>query len=415
MGNWRQEARKFAPDLKVLTLHGAKRKASFIDIPTADIVLTTYALLHFDAEQLLQQEYEFLILDEAQTIKNPRAKASQIVRQIDAQHRLCLTGTPMENHLTDLWSLFDFLQPGLLGKERHFLQQYRQPIERDGNEERALQLSQRIAPFILRRTKSLVASDLPPKTEIVRSIPLEQKQRDLYDSIRLTMHKQIRKAVEDQGFARSHIAVLDALLKLRQACCDPRLLDLDAAREVEDSAKFDALMQMLPELVEEGRRILVFSQFTSMLALIEQAVQALEIPCLKLTGQSQNRAEMVEKFQSGDIPVFLISLKAGGTGLNLTAADTVIHYDPWWNPAAENQATDRAYRIGQDKPVFVYKLITEGTVEEKILQLQHRKRELADGLYSAKAGSPTQLTQDDLNILLQPIDETPTDNTQSHD
>lgn len=403
MSNWRNEAAKFAPDLKVLILQGNKRKQLFDQMAEADLILTTYPLLNFDAEQLLAQDYSLLILDEAQSIKNPRAKASQVVRQLQAEHRLCLTGTPMENHLGELWALFDFLQPGLLGDERSFQQVYRGPIERDANEERAMGLAKRIAPFILRRTKEAVATELPPKTEIVRAIPIGEKQRDLYDSIRLTMHKQIRQVIKDQGFARSQIAVLDALLKLRQVCCDPRLLDLETAKGVTQSAKFDTLMEMLPELVEEGRRILLFSQFTSMLALIEEAVNALGIPCVKLTGQTKDREAVVSAFQQGDVPLFLISLKAGGTGLNLTAADTVIHYDPWWNPAAENQATDRAYRIGQDKPVFVYKLVTEGTVEEKILHLQKSKQALAAGVYGAKAGSPTRLTPEDLELLMEPM------------
>jgi len=403
MSNWRNEAARFAPYLNVLTLQGNKRKQLFDQMAEADLILTTYPLLNFDAEQLLAQDYSLLILDEAQSIKNPRAKASQVVRQLQAEHRLCLTGTPMENHLGELWALFDFLQPGLLGDERAFQQIYRGPIERDGNEERSVGLAKRIAPFILRRTKEAVATELPPKTEIVRAISIGEKQRDLYDSIRLTMHEQIRQVIKDQGFARSQIAVLEALLKLRQVCCDPRLLDLETAKGVTQSAKFDTLMAMLPELVEEGRRILLFSQFTSMLALIESAVTELGIPSVKLTGQTKDREAVVNQFQTGDVPLFLISLKAGGTGLNLTAADTVIHYDPWWNPAAENQATDRAYRIGQDKPVFVYKLVTEGTVEEKILHLQKSKQALAAGLYGAKAGSPTRLTPEDLELLMEPM------------
>jgi SNF2 family DNA or RNA helicase len=219
------------------------------------------------------------------------------------------------------------------------------------------------------------------------------------------MHKQVSKIIEQQGFARSQISVLDALLKLRQVCCDPRLLDPKLTQGVTQSAKFEALMAMLPELVEEGRRILLFSQFTSMLSLIEKSVADLGIAYVKLTGLSKDRAALVEEFQSEKVPLFLISLKAGGTGLNLTAADTVIHYDPWWNPAAENQATDRAHRIGQDKPVFVYKLVTEGTVEEKILVLQNTKQNLVDNIYGRKSGSPSELSQEDLENLLDPYTE----------
>jgi len=235
---------------------------------------------------------------------------------------------------------------------------------------------------MLRRTKEEVAGELPPKTEIVRSVPLTGAQRDLYESIRLTLHGKVREAIARKGLKRSHIEVLDALLKLRQICCDPRLLKLDAARKVKHSAKLELLMELLPELLDEGRRVLLFSQFTTMLGLIEKELEARRIDYVKLTGRTRDRATPIERFQNGEVPLFLISLKAGGTGLNLTAADTVIHYDPWWNPAVENQATDRAHRIGQDKPVFVYKLLTEGTVEERIQEMQARKRQLADNLFA---------------------------------
>ena len=405
IGNWASEALRFAPSLKVLTLHGPHRNQLFDQINDADIILTTYPLLNFDQVQLLEHDYYLLVLDEAQNIKNPRAKVSQIVSQINAEHRLCLSGTPVENHLGELWSLFNFLQPGLLGDERSFQRLYRTPIERDGNEVRAQGLAKRVAPFILRRVKEKVATELPAKTEILRQIPMADEQRDLYDSIRLSMHKQIREAIKVHGLARSQIVVLDALLKLRQVCCDPRLLDPHITNGVVQSAKFETLITMLSELVAEGRRILLFSQFTSMLALIEEAVVDLNIPYIKLTGQSKDRAALVERFQNQDAPLFLISLKAGGTGLNLTAADTVIHYDPWWNPAVENQATDRAHRIGQEKPVFIYKLVMTGTVEEKILHLQKRKQGLAEGVYGAKTASPSQLTREDLEHLLAPYEE----------
>jgi SNF2 family DNA or RNA helicase len=232
---------------------------------------------------------------------------------------------------------------------------------------------------------------------------MEERQRDFYDSIRLAMHRRVREIIEQQGLARSQITVLDALLKLRQACCDPRLVDREnAQREELPSAKMDWLTTVLPELVAEGQRILLFSQFTSMLRIIEEAVSALAIPYLLLTGETRERTTLVERFQAGEVPLFLISLKAGGTGLNLTAADTVIHYDPWWNPAVEAQATDRAHRIGQNKPVFVYKLITQGTVEERIMQLQIDKHELANRLYSEQSASPSRLTVADLEALFAP-------------
>ncbi|MEP7246907.1 MAG: DEAD/DEAH box helicase [Gammaproteobacteria bacterium] len=403
IGNWAHEIRRFAPELNLVILHGARRRESYSAISQADIVVTGYPLLVLDSEILLEREFSYVILDEAQTIKNPRAKVSQVARQLRAEHRLCLTGTPMENHLGELWSLFDFVQPGLLGDEKQFQRQYRTPIEKNNDSQRFQALIRRIAPFVLRRTKDAVAKDLPPKTQIVESIVLDERQRDFYDGIRLAMHRHVREIIEAQGIGRSHITVLDALLKLRQACCDPRLVGKDPETQSVPSAKLDWLVTVLPELVAEGRRILLFSQFTSMLALIEAALKELEIPYCLLTGDTQHREVVVERFQSGQVPLFLISLKAGGTGLNLTAADTVIHYDPWWNPAAEAQATDRAHRIGQDKPVFVYKLIAEGTVEEKIMQLQADKQALASQLYSdANAALPSQLTTADLESLFAP-------------
>ncbi|MGZ5001011.1 MAG: DEAD/DEAH box helicase, partial [Methylomonas sp.] len=349
MSNWRREAARFTPDLKVLVLQGVERKQQFDRIGEHDLVLTTYPLLPRDEEFLLARNYYYLILDEAQIVKNPNAKAARIARAIQAEHRLCLTGTPMENHLGELWTQFDFLMPGFLGDSAGFKRLYRTPIEMNGNGEQRQRLVKRIAPFMLRRTKQDVVSELPPKTEIVRSVPLGQKQAMLYESIRLTMEQKVRQAIAEKGLARSHITILDALLKLRQTCCDPRTLPLEEARKVKESAKLELLMDMLPELLEEGRRILLFSQFTRMIALIEAELDARHIAYAKLTGQTKHRDEAIERFKSGMADVFLISLKAGGVGLNLTEADTVIVYDPWWNPAAEAQAADRAHRIGQDK------------------------------------------------------------------
>ncbi|MGH8140263.1 MAG: SNF2-related protein [Steroidobacteraceae bacterium] len=402
LGNWQQEIQRFVPELQCLTLHGSRRRESFPLIDKVDVVITGYPLLQLDSDILLAREFYLVILDEAQTIKNPRAKVSQAARALRADYRLCLTGTPIENHLGELWSLFDFVQPGLLGDERHFQRHYRTPIEKNGNRPRAQALAQRLAPFLLRRTKDAVAKDLPPKTEIVEAIALDDKQRDFYDGIRLATHRRIQEVVKQQGLARSQITILDALLKLRQACCDPRLLGVATAGEDIPSAKLDWLTTALPELIAEGRRVLLFSQFTSMLRLIEAAVIELSIPYCQLTGETQNRPDVIARFQSGAAPLFLISLKAGGTGLNLTAADTVIHYDPWWNPAVEAQATDRAHRIGQDKPVFVYKLIAQGTVEEKIMQLQAAKYALANRLYTQGNASPASWTASDLEALFAP-------------
>jgi superfamily II DNA or RNA helicase len=405
MANWERETRRFAPALRTLVLHGDQRKKHFDRIPECDVVFTTYPLLLRDEDALLAREYHLLLLDEAQNIKNVRTKASGVVRRIRARHRLCLTGTPMENHLGELWSLFDFLMPGFLGDERRFQRLYRVPIEKDGDRERQLALNRRIAPFMLRRTKQEVVKELPPKTEMVRTIALAGGQRELYESVRALLHEKVREEITRNGFERSSVIILDALLKLRQICCDPRLLkaeSLKSATQKANSAKLEMLMDMLPSLVEEGRRVLLFSQFTSMLDLIKTELNDEGIRFALLTGDTRNRGAAIEAFQDGKVPVFLISLKAGGTGLNLTAADTVIHYDPWWNPAVENQATDRAYRIGQDKPVFVYKLVTAGTVEEAILDLQARKQALADGLFSETGDATSALTLDDLNALFAP-------------
>ncbi|MCK4842795.1 MAG: DEAD/DEAH box helicase [Methylococcales bacterium] len=404
MSNWRREAARFTPDLKVLTLQGSERKQHFDKIKDYDLVLTTYPLLPRDKDTLVALKYHYLVLDEAQLIKNPRSQAARTVREIKTSHRLCLTGTPMENHLGELWAQFDFLMPGFLADSASFKKLYRTPIETHNDQQQRERLSKRLKPFMLRRTKQEVATELPAKTEIIRSVPLYDKQATLYESIRITMEKKVRDAIADKGLARSHITILDALLKLRQTCCDPRTLSLKQAQKITESAKLDLLMEMLPEQLEEGRRILVFSQFTRMIALIETELKALNIEYSKLTGQTKKRDEAIEQFKSGKVNVFLISLKAGGVGLNLTEADTVIIYDPWWNPAVESQAADRAHRIGQDKPVFVYKLITENTVEEKILAMQEKKRALANSIYDEKNKelSP-KLTSEILTDLFQPL------------
>ena len=405
MGNWRREAERFAPELKVLVLHGNERHFHFHRITEHDVILTTYPLLRRDKILLLDHEFHYIVLDEAQFIKNPKSQTTQIVYELKGNHRLCLTGTPMENHLGELWSMFHFLMPGYLGNLKRFTRLFRTPIERQGDAIRSEQLRRRIKPFLLRRSKSDVAAELPEKTEIIRAVSLQGEQRDLYESIRLAMDKQVRDEISRKGLARSHIMILDALLKLRQVCCDPRLVPLPQARSVQQSAKLELLMDLVPEMVEEGRRILIFSQFTTMLELIEKELEKHDIEYSKLTGKTRDRDAQIDQFQEGKKPVFLISLKAGGVGLNLTAADTVIHYDPWWNPAVENQATDRAHRIGQDKAVFVYKLITEETVEEKIIALQEKKQKLAESMYSdsAKTGAAA-FTTDELRDLFEPLD-----------
>lgn len=394
--NWAREAEKFAPDLDVLVLQGAGRKKLFPRIARADLVLSSYALLHRDLDVFKAHSFHIVALDEAQYIKNPEAQVTRAVQEISANHRLCLSGTPVENNLGELWSLIHFLMPGFLGTSDTFRATYQTPIEKQGSEVKREALAKRIGPLVLRRTKHDVAKELPPKTEIVHAIEMSDAQKDLYETVRSTMDKQVRDALALRG-QESQIVFLDALLKLRQICCHPDLLkDRPIAAE---SAKFDYLVELLMTFRSEGHRVLLFSQFTSMLALIENYLAREEISYLKLTGATKDRQDLVERFQGGEGDVFLISLKAGGTGLTLTGADTVIHYDPWWNPAAENQATDRAYRIGQDKAVFVHKLICSNTVEERIQQMQEKKDDLATDLLSG-ATTGLDLTPETMAGLL---------------
>ncbi len=402
VGNWLAEANRFTPELRVRVYHGTDRHN--IVLEEHDLIISTYGLVHRDKEKFTNYHFYYLILDEAQFIKNAKTKTTHIIQQLKADHRLCLTGTPLENHLGELWSLFHFLMPGLLGDSKQFRTWFRTPIEKFGDAERKITLAARVKPFMLRRAKNEVARELPPKTEMRRLIELEGTQRDVYEAIRMSMEKKVRDAIAKQGLGKSHIVLLDALLKLRQVCCDPRLLSLPQAVVAQgNSAKLEALMELLENLVEEGRRVLVFSQFTSMLQLIEQELVEKKYDYLKLTGQTQNRQALVDQFQQGTMPIFLISLKAGGTGLNLTKADTVIHYDPWWNPAVEDQATDRTHRIGQENPVFVYKLIASGTVEEAILTMQERKRRLVEGVLSSDSAKSIELSEADLQQFFMPL------------
>jgi SNF2 family DNA or RNA helicase len=340
-----------------------------------------------------------VVLDEAQAIKSPAAKATRAVCQLDSRHRLCLSGTPIENNLEELWSQFTFLMPGLLGDRQGFTKRFRTPIEKRRDDTRRMQLVRRIKPFILRRTKSEVATELPPKHTILRRITLAPDQRELYEAIRITLHERVREQVAERSLAQSRIVVLDALLKLRQVCCHPGLLKLQSARQVETSSKLEDLLEMIGEMVPEGRRILLFSQFTSMLDLMKPALAAANIPFVELRGDTADRAAPVQRFEAGEVPLFLISLKAGGRGLNLTSADTVIHYDPWWNPAVEDQASDRAHRIGQTKSVFVYKLIAADTVEERIVELQERKAALANLALSEDGMALPAMDAEDINYL----------------
>ncbi|MEC5160170.1 MULTISPECIES: DEAD/DEAH box helicase [unclassified Janthinobacterium] len=403
--NWQAEMQRMAPSLRVLALQGAKRAEDFGRIAQHDVILTTYPLLWRDLDVLAPLPFHMLILDEAQTVKNAAGRSASAVRRIKARHRLCMTGTPMENHLGELWTQFNFLMPGFLGDARSFARLWRKPIEENGETLRAALLAQRIRPFVLRRRKESVATELPPKTEVVKLLRLEGRQRDLYESVRVAADKQVRSVLQRRGFTGSQIRIMDALLKLRQVCCDPLLLKGEAAPKSTERAKVEMLRDMLPNLVAEGRRILLFSQFTEMLSLIEKELDALRLPWLSLTGKTPpaQRGALVARFQSKTVPILLVSLKVGGVGLNLTAADTVIMLDPWWNPAVEEQAIARAYRIGQDQPVFVYKLVIEGSIEERILELQARKSALTEGILGSDAALAPKFDAAELNALLAPL------------
>ncbi len=398
VSNWTSELAKFAPTLTVAVLHGLDRHERRSQLDGLHVVITTYTVLARDIAEMTEIPWHIVALDEAQAIKSPDAKATRAVCQLDTRHRLCLSGTPIENNLEELWSQFAFLMPGLLGDRRSFAKRFRTPIEKKADPLRRLQLIRRIKPFILRRTKSEVATELPPKHTILRRITLAPAQRELYETIRATLHDKVREQIAVHSLAQSRIVVLDALLKLRQACCDPRLVKLPSARKVETSSKLDDLLDMMTEMLAEGRRILLFSQFTSMLDLIKPRLVEAGIAFTELRGDTRDRAEPVRKFEALEVPVFLISLKAGGRGLNLTSADTVIHYDPWWNPAVEDQASDRAHRIGQTKSVFVYKMIAADTVEERIIELQERKAALAKIAFSEGEDLPS-LEFDEIEFL----------------
>jgi len=386
---WQDQATRFTPNLRLLILHGIGRHSLASEIESADLVVTTYPLLARDKDMLASVHWDLVIVDEAQILKNPASQMAKALRDIPSAGRLALTGTPMENSLQDLWTLFDWINPGLLGDRKTFQKLFRTPIEKQGDLRAQARLNRRVRPFLLRRTKEAVASELPPRTEIIERVELTKPQKALYETVRSVMDARVRDAISKRGLAAARITILDALLKLRQVCCDPALVKSEAARHVSDSAKRARLKELLEELVAEGRRVLIFSQFVEMLGLIASDLNAMGIPHLTLTGQTRKRAEVLEEFRCGSAPVFLISLKAGGVGLTLTEADTVVLYDPWWNPAVERQAMDRVHRFGQEKPVFVHRLVAAGTVEEKILALQARKQALANALLADNADEST--------------------------
>jgi non-specific serine/threonine protein kinase len=395
--NWEREAERFTPRLRLLN-HASKERADDTSaFDHYDLVLTTYGLLRRDQELLKSYEFNYLILDEAQAIKNPAAETAKAVRRLRGAHRLTLTGTPVENNTLELWSQFAFLNPGLLGNIEYFRKEFGARIERDADETAAELLRQLVHPFILRRTKDQVAPELPPRTERQLLCEMEPAQRKIYEQQRDHYRAVLMQAIDQQGMNQSRMKVLEGLLRLRQICIHPRLADPDFRG---DSAKFELLFETLETLRAEGHKALVFSQFVGMLKLVSAELKKRGIPFSYLDGKTIDRQERVDQFQNEpSIPFFLISLKAGGVGLNLTAADYVIHIDPWWNPAVEMQATDRTHRIGQDKPVFIYKMIVRDSVEEKIVQLQEQKRALVSKLVSTEAGFFKSLSRDDVQVL----------------
>jgi superfamily II DNA or RNA helicase len=398
--NWEREINKFAPGLKTVVWQGPNRSQRAPELEKADVMITSYALLRRDEELLHALDLRYVILDEAQHIKNPMSQTAKSAKKLGSERRLALTGTPIENRLSELWSIFDFVSPGLLGTLKTFEERIARPIDR-GDMETAQRLRATIKPFVMRRVKSDVAEDLPDKIEQEMIVPLAEEQAKLYKQILRQVRKSVLSEVEKQGVSKAQIQILAALTRLRQVACDPRLMKLpDTDFDADDSGKLGALREIIDEAVDGNHRVLVFSQFVTMLTYIREALDADGIAYEYLDGSTKDRLERVDQFnEDPSIPVFLISLKAGGTGLNLTGADTVVHFDPWWNPAVEDQATDRAHRIGQTKNVNVYKLIAEGTVEEKILELSAKKRELVSNVLSTE-GSPLKgLTKADVENL----------------
>lgn len=401
VGNWQREIERFAPTLTTSLWHGAGRKENRKELDEANVVITSYALLRRDIELLRNLRLDYVILDEAQNIKNPASATAHAAKELPALRRLALTGTPIENRLSEIWSIFEFVSPGLLGPLQRFEERFGRPIDQ-GDGKSAARLRSIIHPFILRRTKSEVVQDLPPKIEVDKLVDLAPDQKAIYMQVLREVRSQVMGEVDRQGVARSQLHILAGLTKLRQAACDPRLLGLPREFDHDDSGKLAALRELLDEVQSGGHRVLIFSQFVSMLKLVRDALEEDNIKYEYLDGSTLDRSERVDHFQSDpECTAFLISLKAGGSGLNLTAADTVIHFDPWWNPAVEDQASDRAHRIGQNKIVTVYRLVAAGTIEEKILQLKQKKKDLVASVLTEDAGGAKRLTREDVDDLFR--------------
>ncbi|MCD7921333.1 MAG: SNF2 family helicase [Clostridiales bacterium] len=395
--NWQEEFAKFAPDIRTIPITGgaAARRKALAAWDTTQVYIISYDLLKRNIAELSGKDFFYVILDEAQYIKNAGAAVSKAVKTLKAGHRLALTGTPIENRLSELWSIFDFLMPGFLYSQKEFEQRFAIPVTKNKEKEAMEKLKKMTSPFLMRRRKEDVLKDLPAKLEEVRYVPISGEQQKLYDAEVL----KLKNGILDGTFGTGKVKVLAELTKIREICCDPSLLYEDYHKE---SAKREAVMGLIRQAMDGGHRMLLFSQFTSMLALLEEDLKAEGIPYYILTGSTskEKRIRLVHQFNEGDIPVFLISLKAGGNGLNLTGADVVIHYDLWWNMAAQNQATDRTHRIGQTRQVTVYRLILKGTIEERILKLQEEKKDLADQVLSGESASLASLSQEELLELL---------------
>lgn len=399
LDNWQKEARKFAPSLTHRIYHGDKRTVD--DLKEARLIITSYALLRLDLKDLKAIEWHRVILDEAQAIKNPDSQAARAARELKANHRLVLTGTPVENRLEELWSLLEFLNPGMLGSRRAFDALYTTGGGRDNDARTVARLRARVQPFLLRRLKQDVARELPGKTEVVLKARLTREERKVYDAVRVAGRKEVEQLLRTQGKGRSKFQLLEVLLRMRQACCHTGLVPGSGEVGQHVSSKVKLLLEQLEVILAEGHKALVFSQWTGLLDRVEPALHSARIDFVRLDGSTRDRPAVVEKFQSDDGPgVFLISLKAGGTGLNLTAADYVYHLDPWWNPAVEDQATDRAYRIGQTRPVVVNRLIASDSIEERVMLLQEQKRAIADAALGGDGSWLETLSEAEIEGLL---------------
>jgi SNF2 family DNA or RNA helicase len=396
--NWEMEANKFAPDLRILTYTGTHRNKNINRFDQYDLILTSYGITRLDIDVLTQFVFNYIILDESQVIKNPSSNIAKSVRELKSKHKLVLTGTPMENSTMDLWSQMTFINPGLFGTQTYFRNEYQNPIEKKGDESRSKKLSAIIKPFILRRHKSQVATELPEKVENIQYSEMTTEQEKKYEETKSYYRDKILNSIEAEGLGSSRFMILEGLTKLRQLANHPQMIEPSYSG---DSGKLEDISHMLENAIAEGHKILVFSQFVKHLAIVKNYLEVTKTPYAYLDGSSTDRKDQVEEFNNNsELKVFLISIKAGGLGLNLTEADYVFILDPWWNPAVEAQAVDRAHRIGQKKTVFSYKFITRNTVEEKILQLQKKKLKLSTDLITTEETFMKQLTKEDIESML---------------